>query len=561
MTVRKWVLFLVLFSAMSYWLTAQEKAVKVQFDVDDLDNQISSVVTASKQLNLNIEVNSIFENKNVTNNATAQNEAALAVNPANENNIVIAMNDYGVGNNGLSGQSVAYTMDGGATWTMRTIPVVSNDLQAIDPSIVFTNDGKLYMSYAAIRMVNKFTVGSGIFLVTSMDGGSTWSTPVAVVDGLNNALAVHTRPYLAVNPLNNELAIGWVKNEGSQNRATAFVTRTTDGSTFNEPVAINDPSARARNISISYNLQGELFAAWYDYNTATACVSKINGQSVQLLTSFAVHPIGSADGTSRILKSALKVNHYPVMAIDQSATKTAGMIYVVWADQLSGTPDIVMVSSKNNGASWTQPTAVNQNRSNDQFFPSVSVDSKTGTVNVLYYDSRNDVNNQLIDAYLSQSIDGGRSFVDVRLSNASFDPSVGPFSGRVIGDYIAVASNNNAVYTAWADTRKGDDQDIYFTKYQKSGVDNTTRSFVLNQNYPNPFNPVTQITFELNQEVHVSLAVYNSLGQLVKTLVNERRVEGVHTLNFNATELASGIYFYRLQAGDAVSVKKMLLVK
>ncbi len=561
MTAKKCVFLVMLFSALSYSVTAQETAVRVQFDVDDLDNQVSQSVISSVALKMNIEIRSGIINKNVTDNATAQNEAAIAVNPVNGNNIVIAMNDYGAGNNGLSGQSVAFTMDGGATWTMRTIPVVSGDLHAIDPSVVFDMNGKLYMSYSAVRMVNKFTVGSAIFLVTSENGGSAWSAPVAVVDGLNNALAVHTRPYLAINPLTNELAIGWVKNEGAQNRATAFTVRSSGGTSFSEAIAVNDSPARARNISVTYNLRGDLFAAWYDFTSATARISKITGTSVQELAQFAVNPIGSADGTSRIIKNTLKVNSYPVLAVDQSSAKTSGTIYVVWADQASGSPDIVMASSKNNGATWSAVSAISQNTGNDQFFPSLSVDSKTGTVNVLYYDSRNDAGNQLIDAYLSQSVDGGRSFVDVRLSNASFDPAAGPFAGKVIGDYIAVASVNNAVFTAWADTRKGDDQDIYFTQYRKSGTDNTAKEFVLNQNYPNPFNPVTEITYELNSETHVTLAVYNSLGQWVRTLVNERKSEGVHTLNFNASDLASGIYFYRLQAGDAVSVKKMLLVK
>lgn len=561
MTVRKCVWFVLLFSAMSYWLTAQEKAVTVTFDVDDLDNQVASLVTANK-LNFNIEINSILENVNVTNTVSAQNEAAMAVNPADGQHIVIAMNDYAVGTNGLSGQSVAYSRDGGATWTMRAVPVVSSDLQALDPAVVFSNDGKVYMAYAVVRTVNKFTVGSGIYLVRSDDGGSTWSAPVAVVDGLNDALAVHTRPCLAVNPANNELAVAWVKNEGSQSRATAYVKRTADGAAFSEAIAVNDQTARARNISLAYNLSGELFAAWYNFNAATANVTKISGTSVQLLSHFAVNPIGTADGTSRIIKNTLKVNNYPVLAIDQSVSKTSGAIYMVWASQENGSPDIFITVSKDNGTTWSAPAAIHPNRRNDQFFPSVSVDRTTGAVNVIYYDSRNDANNQLIDVYLSQSIDGGRSFVDARLSNTSFDPAVGPFSGKVIGDYNAVSSGNGSVYAAWADTRKGNDQDIFFCKYQGSanGV-NTAKGFVLNQNYPNPFNPVTEISYELNQDVHVILSVYNSLGQLVKTLVNERQATGVHTLNFNAKELASGVYFYRLQAGDAVSVKKMMLIK
>jgi hypothetical protein len=85
--------------------------------------------------------------------------------------------------------------------------------------------------------------------------------------------------------------------------------------------------------------------------------------------------------------------------------------------------------------------------------------------------------------------------------------------------------------------------------------------FVLYQNYPNPFNPTTTIKFALPIESKVKINVYNSLGQLVETLVDKEMESGYHEVNFNASRLASGVYLYQLQAQDYVSVKKMLLIK
>jgi hypothetical protein len=85
--------------------------------------------------------------------------------------------------------------------------------------------------------------------------------------------------------------------------------------------------------------------------------------------------------------------------------------------------------------------------------------------------------------------------------------------------------------------------------------------FVLKQNYPNPFNPATVIRYEVPKAGVVSLTVYNVLGQRVRTLVNEVQAPGTYTVRFDASDLATGMYFYRIHAGTFSQVKKMLLVK
>ncbi|MBS4036204.1 MAG: T9SS type A sorting domain-containing protein [Ignavibacterium sp.] len=93
-------------------------------------------------------------------------------------------------------------------------------------------------------------------------------------------------------------------------------------------------------------------------------------------------------------------------------------------------------------------------------------------------------------------------------------------------------------------------------------------SFRLQQNYPNPFNPVTKITYALPSAATVELKVYNVLGQLITTLVNEEKPAGFYEVDFNAADLPdrqaslpSGVYMYRIQAGEYVETKKMLLLK
>ena len=85
--------------------------------------------------------------------------------------------------------------------------------------------------------------------------------------------------------------------------------------------------------------------------------------------------------------------------------------------------------------------------------------------------------------------------------------------------------------------------------------------FVLHQNYPNPFNPTTTIDYQIPNSGLVILKVYDLLGKEVATVVNEIKNVGKHTVTFNASSLPSGTYFYRIEVGDYMDVKKMILLK
>jgi 1,4-alpha-glucan branching enzyme len=85
--------------------------------------------------------------------------------------------------------------------------------------------------------------------------------------------------------------------------------------------------------------------------------------------------------------------------------------------------------------------------------------------------------------------------------------------------------------------------------------------FNLDQNYPNPFNPTTSIKYSVPSSEHVSLKVFDILGREIAVLVNEQKSAGTYTISFDAAELSSGVYFYRLNSGNNIQIKKMLLVK
>lgn len=103
--------------------------------------------------------------------------------------------------------------------------------------------------------------------------------------------------------------------------------------------------------------------------------------------------------------------------------------------------------------------------------------------------------------------------------------------------------------------------DFNFTGVGVENEPTTPDKFELSQNFPNPFNPTTSIKFSVPQTQYVSLKVYDVLGTEVATLVDEEKFAGNYNVQFNGSSLASGVYLYRLQAGNFVQTKKLILMK
>jgi hypothetical protein len=103
-------------------------------------------------------------------------------------------------------------------------------------------------------------------------------------------------------------------------------------------------------------------------------------------------------------------------------------------------------------------------------------------------------------------------------------------------------------------------------EWEEEGQAELPKEFGLSQNYPNPFNPTTVIEYALPKSAHVTIEIYNLLGQKINVLVDENQKIGFYRVDWDGKdkdggELASGIYFYRIQAGDFVKCKKMIMLK
>jgi hypothetical protein len=130
--------------------------------------------------------------------------------------------------------------------------------------------------------------------------------------------------------------------------------------------------------------------------------------------------------------------------------------------------------------------------------------------------------------------------------------------GAFIRGLIGVVRYKNSEYKLEPRTNSDFVGGIVGVKKEESSVPS---SFSLSQNYPNPFNPTTTIKYSIAKPSNVSLKIYNVLGQEVVTLVNQHQIAGSYVTTFDASRFASGVYFYRLNAGSFSQVKKMLLLK
>jgi hypothetical protein len=166
---------------------------------------------------------------------------------------------------------------------------------------------------------------------------------------------------------------------------------------------------------------------------------------------------------------------------------------------------------------------------------------------------------------MSRSTDGGTTWIDVLISDHRWLVKGEAGLGSYGGDYIGISSGNGKVFPFWFDDKTGTMQawtaTVTLNPVGITSNNEIPRDYSLSQNYPNPFNPTTSIKFQLPKDGDVKLIVSDLLGREAAILENGFKKAGSYEISFNASDLPSGIYFYRLTAGDFESTRKMILLK
>ncbi|MFW3146590.1 MAG: sialidase family protein [Thermoplasmatota archaeon] len=419
----------------------------------------------------------VFPNTKVTDLDTANNEPGLAVNPTDPLNIVAGSNDYGTPS-GDAWCGYYYTFDGGETWGRDLIPGYDGDRSSPlwpfagggDPVVVFGQDGTCYLAGIAFQrnpeIGNILKPGSAIFVARSDDGGRTFDMVSIVIQSrssLSNQLAnFHDKEWIAVDPTTGDVHVTWTAFQwyGLSSVMLHSVSRDR-GETWSFPTILSEITRKERQVQgsqVEVTGDGVVHVAWIEYDLSTLRYTRsTNGgnsfEPVRTIASVTPLPYYLPNGDYRTPTMC-------DMAVDRTDGNFSDSIYIAWPDYRNGQGDILLTGSHDGGDTWTEPIRVNNltgSYDNDQWFPAVAVGSDS-SVQVMFYDRRDDPNNDLMGVYFAISHDGGLTFENIRMCDTMFDGdnTRGPF----IGDYLALSSGPGWTVGIWCDAREGTSSNV-----------------------------------------------------------------------------------------------------
>lgn len=397
------------------------------------------------------QILSVFDNVNISNNTFPQNEPSVKISRKDPNRVVAAWRDFRTGvNPPLRRIGYSYSTDGGVTWSVSqlTPQIIPGAALSSDPSVAVDTAGNFYIVTISL---NDVTGNGEAWLFKSIDGGVTFDSVyhIASTPSTFEDKEYVTTDFNSSSPYCDNMYVSWTRFGAS---TTILLTRSTDqGVTWSNPVTVSsEPSVQGSIPAVGPN--GEVYVAWYGYDFSSENIyfdKSTDG--------------GLTFGSDHVVSSSPNA-WFPSMAVDISGGTYNGNIYVTWNDARNGDDDIFLSVSSDEGNTWSAAKRINDDPIGNgrvQYWPWVAV-NQNGEVDLIFYDTRNTANNNIIEAYLARSTDGGQNFTNELLSTEP-SPTNQPNSDVRFGDYIGIdAYAGNIVIPVWTDERAGGyDMDIY----------------------------------------------------------------------------------------------------
>jgi hypothetical protein len=387
-------------------------------------------------------------------------EVSIAINPKNPENIVATSFQTGRPPRPRAGSYNYVSIDGGKTW--KTIPVENpKALTQGDDAVYFSYDGTAYhthLSFVGIRDARPPRAESGILVESSKDRGLIWNESVPAINHINSVIPFEDKPGIVVDnapesKYKGSVYLAWTRFDvyGSADpdcHSHIYFSRSVDGGkTFSMPFRVSDASGDCRDSDNTVEgtvpavgPKGEVYLVWAGPPGLVFKKSLDGGLTFGRDKVIGLMPGGwdfSVEGLDR-------ANGMPVTGVDLSNGPNKGTLYVNWIDARNGDPDVLVMSSRDGGETWSAPVRVNDDHMKNgkvQFFTWMSVDPADGSLNIVFYDRRDTVG-ALTKVTLARSIDGGRTFVNYKIDQPPFAcdrkvffgdySGISAFGGRVI---------------------------------------------------------------------------------------------------------------------------------
>ncbi len=460
---------------------------------------------------------------------------------------------------------VQRSTNNGATWTYSGS--LGSGTPNPGPDIAVDKNGKVFVAWYG---------GSGTQMRTSTDGGVTFTAAVVASNHtqpgtvqfgrncLKNAIRVNGMPHIAIDmsngPFKNYVYCMYVTNPPGPDNADVFCTRSTDGGvTWNSgsPVRVNNDATFTDQFmaDVSVDAQGRVWAMWYDSR---------NDDPANVLTE--TYGAYSTDG-------GLTWNNFKIG--NQNFNPNTIRIS-------QGTNQAYYIGDYQNmsGKTFTFPCYSGQNNNYQDYvaylpdygmsFPVTADHVPPGGTSVNYVEipmMGNYSGTVTYSASVSPSPSPGSITLNFLPSNVKTLTGTPDSIGLNAVTTANVPANTYTVTVTGAEnggprthTRSYTIQVGSFTGLHNNNGE-IPKVYSLYQNYPNPFNPSTQIEYALPKQSLVSIKIFDILGREVSNLVNEVKPAGSYQVTFNASNLPSGIYYYKINAGEFSDVKKMILIK
>lgn len=364
-----------------------------------------------------------------------------------------------------------------------------------------------------------------IYFKRSEDGGSTWSTDTRLTSNTSGS------DYPSIAASGSVVIIVW-QDLRDTDYEIYFKRSTNGGISWGADQRVSNNTAFSQYPSVTIS-GAKVNIAWEDNRDGNREI---------------YNRYSNDDGVTWSGENRLTNNSSPSTSV--SVTSEGDLVCLTWSDQRDGNWEIYCKYSINGGASFSTDQRLT-NANGNSWYPSIAADDSF--IHICWQDAR-DGNNEI---YYKLSTDGGTTWLaDSRLTN----------NGSASG-FPSVNVSGSALHIVWNDNRDGNTEIYYKRNPNGNPIGITAVSNVipaeysLGQNYPNPFNPMTNITIQLPKSGSVKLSVFDAAGKEVGLPVNKELNAGTYNIDFDASGLPSGVYFYRLQTAEFTETKKMMLIK